>query len=120
MNNAFHHCNEGGTVTCKVHYDDQLRIDVTNTGSHIADVDLPHLYKRAFRGSASTYPGSGIGLAWTKQIVELHAGTIRVDNAQKGHVTFSVTIPAISFPDKPVKLPEVELESRVSESEGNV
>lgn len=61
--------------------DDQIVVTVTNYGSPIPSVDLPHIFDRFYRSekSRSTHTGgSGLGLAIAKSIVTYHNGTIEV------------------------------------------
>lgn len=61
--------------------DDQIIVTVTNYGSPIPSVDLPHIFDRFYRSekSRSTHTGgSGLGLAIAKSIVTYHNGTIEV------------------------------------------
>jgi signal transduction histidine kinase len=48
----------------------------------------------------STYPGTGIGLAMTRKIIEYHGGRIWLDTAAAGGARFCFTLPVI--PEEPV------------------
>lgn len=70
----------------------QVLFSVTNTGSSIADDDLPKVFDRFFRGDRTrrTASGSGLGLAITRELVELNRGRIDARNEPRGGVTFTM------------------------------
>jgi hypothetical protein len=43
----------------------------------------------------TTYPGTGIGLAMTRKIIEYHGGRIWLDTAATGGARFRFTLPVI-------------------------
>jgi signal transduction histidine kinase len=72
------------------------RVSVTDTGIGIRDEDVPKLFEkfRQLDGSHNRkYEGTGLGLALTKQLVELHGGTVDVVSAFGTGTTFSFTLP---------------------------
>lgn len=71
-----------------------IALDVSNTGSRIAEEDLPRVFDRFFRGDRArrTASGSGLGLAIARQLIELNGGAIRVANEVDG-VRFSLSLP---------------------------
>ncbi len=69
---------------------------VTDTGPGIAPEDLPFLFARFFRGTAaqeSGTAGTGLGLAIAKEIIDLHHGSIVVENGFGQGATFRVWLP---------------------------
>ncbi len=56
---------------------EQLVVEVMDTGTGIAEEDLPHVWDELYRSQdARAVPGSGIGLAMVKAIVERHGGRV--------------------------------------------
>jgi PAS domain S-box-containing protein len=72
-------------------------LSVSDTGIGIAESFLPRVFDRFAQSDASTtrrFGGLGLGLAISKQLVELHGGTIRASSAGEGHgATFFVELP---------------------------
>jgi signal transduction histidine kinase len=46
------------------------------------------------------YPGTGIGLAMCRKIIEYHGGTIRLDTSRETGTTFEFTLPAVEEQEK--------------------
>ncbi|MBC8096543.1 MAG: HAMP domain-containing histidine kinase, partial [Akkermansiaceae bacterium] len=74
-----------------------ILIEVADGGSGIAPEDLPHLCEELYRGAnARGIDGSGLGLALTARIVDLHGGTLNVTSRQgeRQGTMFSIMLPA--------------------------
>ncbi|MFC3768520.1 sensor histidine kinase [Paenibacillus sp. GCM10012303] len=74
-------------------------VEVVNYGDPIPPQDLPHIFERFYRVEKSRTEdmgGSGLGLAISKQIVELHGGTIQAAS-DKSRTAFEVRLP---LPDR--------------------
>ncbi len=88
----------GGSVSLRVELrSDRLCIEVTDTGVGIREEDLPRLFREFERMEGGSQPkteGTGLGLALTKRLVELHGGTIRVDSKPNAGSKFTVSLPA--------------------------
>ena len=74
-----------------------LVIEVTDTGIGIKTEDLPRLFQQFVQLEASAtkhHEGTGLGLALTKRLVELHGGRIWAQSAGEGQgSTFPVILP---------------------------
>ncbi|WP_394824497.1 ATP-binding protein [Pendulispora albinea] len=71
-------------------------LEVSDTGTGIAEAELPRLFERFHRieGARSrSYEGSGIGLALVQELVQLHGGGIQVRSRLGEGTTFCVRIP---------------------------
>ena len=107
MNNALTYTPVGGSVRILTHKDSTpLRVGVTiaDTGPGIHPEDRPHLFERFFRGSAShsnETPGTGVGLAIAKEIVERHNGEIEVDSKEHRPAGFDGAVFTIWLPIAP-------------------
>jgi signal transduction histidine kinase len=98
LSNALKFTPKGGRVSVRVEAagDGYARISVTDTGVGIAADDLPLLfdkYEQARHRATRGEKGTGLGLYITRQLVELHGGTIRVESEVGRGSTFSFTIP---------------------------
>jgi len=97
LSNALKFTARGGTVEVKVEeLNNMLRVSVSDTGVGIAPEDIPRLfdkYEQARSRSTRGEKGTGLGLYITKQLVELHGGTITVDSQTGRGSTFSFMLP---------------------------
>ncbi len=76
-----------------------IAITVADTGSGIAQDMLPHIFDSFQQGDGShtrQYQGAGLGLAITKQLVNLHGGDITVDSKVGHGSKFTFTLPIAS------------------------
>lgn len=70
--------------------------EVADDGIGVSDDDLPRLFDRLFRAASARearIPGTGLGLAVTRALVEAHGGTITVRKNDPHGVVFRVTLP---------------------------
>ena len=67
-------------------------IRIRDYGPGIPEEELP-LVKRKFYKGSSKVRGTGIGLAVCEEIVELHGGTLVLDNAPGGGTEVTVRLP---------------------------
>jgi signal transduction histidine kinase/DNA-binding response OmpR family regulator/ligand-binding sensor domain-containing protein len=101
ISNALKFTPAQGSIKVKLWQDEALHISVTDTGIGMATKDLPFIFDRFYQVDGSTtknYPGTGIGLALAKELVELHDGNIEVQSEVHQGSKFLV-----SFPLQPVE-----------------
>lgn len=96
ISNAIKFTPHNGEVTVRLTSDkDTVVLDVQDTGIGIAPEFLPDLFtpfKQESHGNARAFEGNGLGLAITKQLVDLLSGTITVDSVKGEGTTFTVTL----------------------------
>ncbi len=75
--------------------DEQMLIEVADTGIGIASQDISRIFERFYRtnhGRATINSGSGLGLAIVKHIIEAHHQTINVRSSLGVGTTFGFTL----------------------------
>ncbi len=96
LSNALKFTSERGTVELEVsRVDTRARISVRDSGAGIREEDLPKLFHEFQRLPAGerTEEGTGLGLALTKKLVELHGGEIQVQSTLGKGSAFTVFLP---------------------------
>ncbi|MGF2035922.1 MAG: PAS domain S-box protein [Nostoc sp. CmiVER01] len=82
--------------------DKYAQIQIIDTGIGISLDFLPYIFDRfrqADSSSTRTYGGLGLGLAITRNLVELHGGTVYANSPGKGQgTTFTVKLPLLKSP----------------------
>jgi two-component system sensor histidine kinase ChiS len=82
---------------------DYLAITVSDTGIGIANDKLDRIFEyfeQADGSTARVYGGTGLGLALTKKLVELHGGQIEVKSVENKGSQFTFTLPVASTAEK--------------------
>lgn len=97
LSNAIKFSNEGGDIGLEVKMqDDMLRMTVWDNGIGIAE-DKQHLLFHPFQqvdGSLSRrHEGTGLGLALTKKLAELHSGTVEMQSKEGEGSRFTICLP---------------------------
>ena len=103
LDNALRHCHQGDKAIIEL---ERIKLDspqnkasvhvlVRDTGIGIPQEDLPHIfdaYYRARNSAKSKKGNSGLGLAITKKIIELHGSNIKVESKEGSGTCFSFYI----------------------------
>ncbi|MDQ8005331.1 MAG: two-component regulator propeller domain-containing protein [Pedobacter sp.] len=100
LSNAFKFTPEKGKITFKIEAgENSVSVKVIDTGRGISQKNIEQLFTKFFQvyNEEVSNSGYGIGLALSKNIVELHKGTIDVvsdiEDEQNKETTFTVTLP---------------------------
>lgn len=100
IENALRHTPEGGSVSLVLTLDsDEITIQVRDTGSGIAKEALPHIFERFYQvrnSHGQKKERSGLGLAITKRILELHDSFIEVESTLHSGSCFTFRLPTYS------------------------
>jgi adenylate cyclase len=96
MSNAHKFTKEGYVEVSTAIDGDSFCLTVTDTGVGIKADQLPHIFDRfrqADGGVSREFGGTGLGLAWVKEIAKLHGGDVTVHSQYGKGSSFRVSIP---------------------------
>lgn len=94
LDNAAKHGGEGKRIEAAMTYeDDQVVVRIRDYGPGIPEDEIPLVKKKFYKGSSKAR-GTGIGLAVCDEIVEMHGGTLTLENAEGGGTLVTVRLPA--------------------------
>ena len=79
VGNAQKYTLSGAPVQITITATDRVALHIVDQGIGIAPADLEHLYEPFHRGgNVQDIPGTGLGMALVKQLVDLHRGELHV------------------------------------------
>ena len=94
LDNAAKHGGEGKRIDATMSYEqDSVVVRIRDYGPGIPEDEIPLVKKKFYKGSSQAR-GTGIGLAVCDEIVELHGGTLTLENAIGGGTLVTVRLPA--------------------------
>jgi signal transduction histidine kinase len=101
--NALRHTSEGGWVRlCVSRVDGMVRFALTNSGQTLTPEQAEHVFERFWRADDSRHRdqgGAGLGLAISRELVNLHGGRMWVE-VGKEETTFLFEVPAQGNPTR--------------------
>lgn len=93
LDNAAKHGGEGKRIDASMTADEgSVLVRIRDYGPGIPEDELPLVKKKFYKGSSSVR-GTGIGLAVCDEIVEMHGGTLTLENASGGGTLVTVRLP---------------------------
>ena len=93
LDNAAKHGGAGNRIEAAIAYEEgQVLVRIRDYGPGIPEDELPLVKKKFYKGSSSVR-GTGIGLAVCDEIVEMHGGTLTLENAEGGGTLVTVRLP---------------------------
>lgn len=97
LDNAAKHGGEGKRIEASMSYeDDAVVVRIRDFGPGIPEDEIPLVKKKFYKGSSKAR-GTGIGLAVCDEIVEMHGGTLTLENAEGGGTLVTVRLPAMEL-----------------------
>jgi two-component system phosphate regulon sensor histidine kinase PhoR len=97
VSNAFKYTPRGGSVTVRADADEnQLRVEVADTGIGIAPEEHERVFERFYRAQderVEQVTGTGIGLSLARELARIHGGDITVDSEMNKGSVFTLTAP---------------------------
>jgi len=95
LDNAAKHGGEGKRIVADIGCEeDNIVVHIRDFGPGIPSDELP-LVKRKFYKGSSKARGSGIGLAVCDEIVQMHGGSLDLENADGGGTIVTIRLPAV-------------------------
>lgn len=76
-----------------------VKISIADQGCGISKEDLPHVFDKFYKANVSVR-GSGIGLAVTNEIVNLHKGKLEIDSEEGRGTLVTIYLPVESVPSQ--------------------
>ncbi len=94
LNNAVKHGGEGKCIDAGIAYkDDYVIVRIRDYGPGIPEDELALVKKKFYKGSSKAR-GTGIGLAVSDEIVQMHGGELTLENALTGGTLVTIRLPA--------------------------
>jgi len=97
IENAIHYTLQGGSIRLGLTPQKEvISVQISDTGCGIPEQELPHIFNRFYQSDASRKGGpkhTGLGLAITKRILELHGSSIELTSALNSGTTFTFKLP---------------------------
>ena len=96
LNNAVKFTNIKGRITVLAQsLYKEFEISIIDTGIGIPEKDLPYIFQKFYKVSrpGTEIPGTGLGLVFAKQIVDLHKGFISIQSGVNKGTTVIIKLP---------------------------
>lgn len=93
LDNAAKHGGEGKRIEASISLEKKwVVVRIRDHGPGIPEDEIPLVKKKFYKGSSKAR-GTGIGLAVCDEIVQLHGGTLTLENAQGGGTVVTIRLP---------------------------
>ena len=93
LDNAAKHGGEGKRIDASMTFENgDVVVRIRDYGAGIPEDEIPLVKKKFYKGSSKAR-GSGIGLAVCDEIVQMHGGSLTLENAPEGGTLVTVRLP---------------------------
>ncbi len=94
LNNAAKHGGDGKRIEASMSYENEwVVVRIRDYGHGIPPEELPLVKQKFYKGSSKAR-GTGIGLAISDEIVQMHGGTLDLENAPGGGTLVTIRLPS--------------------------
>ncbi len=95
LNNSLKYTEHGEVAIRVFRKKSNVNITISDTGIGIAQKYMPHIFNRFYQinNDINQAGGSGIGLSFSKEIINLHGGTIAVSSIENEGSKFTICLP---------------------------
>ena len=94
LSNAFKFTNDHGLIHVTISKDnDNAIIKIEDDGIGMTKEVIDHAFEPFFQGEYENYKGTGLGLALSKELMELHHGSISVKSEKRKGSIFEIALP---------------------------
>lgn len=129
LSNAFKFTPSGAWIRIVLRREKRIEgdfaiLEVINPGSGVTEEDKERIFKPFKQGSGNKEGGTGLGLAFSKGLVELHGGTISVTSektsGELNETTFIIELPLVegkeeSFREEVLPIAETEVKEKTED-----
>lgn len=119
--NALKHSPENSEIIIRTEFLSAqfVRISVVDRGCGLKQVDPQKLFTRFYQGRGE-HTGTGIGLSYSRILVELHGGQIGAEDNEESGATFFFDLPLQPVSEEVISRPKAYLNDLASDASGGV
>lgn len=96
LSNAIKFSPENGKIQLRIKNDpaaQSVEIAVSDKGNGMTEEEIRHVFELFYQADKGNFFGSGLGLSLSKEITELHQGTIAIQSKKGCGTTFHIKLP---------------------------
>ncbi|MDF9800171.1 signal transduction histidine kinase/DNA-binding response OmpR family regulator [Catalinimonas alkaloidigena] len=96
LSNAFKYTDDGGKILVMIEQDTdkkQARILIKDNGRGMSKEHMAHAFERFYRGEQNNSMGTGLGLSLSRELIQMHHGSIKIDSEKDKGTSFEIKLP---------------------------